>query len=921
MSDFALHREGIILRKYLVKNKYTYEKKRQTCFDYTDEIFSESGNAVFGRYIYDVGEEIYSASVSASESVEITLLCEVAEKLSSASGICVKADGAGDGIVRVTFFDDDGHSFASACKINDAASGRGVSFYLSDMDFFPARMLIDSDGEDEVSVKVSLVNILNYLSEWGGQAHFYTAEGCKLADEGRFMKLSFDGEGSIESPVFPDSSATVYNMLMPRRNTIFFVLTNNSSAKYAKLYYTTYTHPEYSEDACVTLSLSSDAEPRAYYFNLSATKNCDGRLRSFKLVFEGCGDVVINRYSFEQEARLFDTKANIISCLANAQSKSVTVKGEIDRSVDILGATLCLFKTTMADEDEDAVGGKTLLSETDAEYDFEIDGIPLYDDKTSLLPYQLVCFLKKDGEYTRVSDRFYIENYEVFDSNPYPFELPDRCVSVLDFGAYGDAYHDDTEAIQRALDYVHKEGGGKVTVNGSSDRYGRRYIVTNLLIKSNTELCIEEGAILWQSHMRNDYPYAVTYGHDAVIPGINWTHNMHVSQLPLLQAAGSHHIKITGKGKLRAMDIGSEEGVDMKMRYSTGCEDRIHLIMVGFFDVDFVECRDFEIVRCNNYHSAFYKCQNVYCANLKYHEVKCLSGDGYGLIAGTNNVTVNRCFFQSNDDCIVLTSVYNDPRGLLWWTNAEGTHAGPYNITAIHSYLAAGTGKSIAFITWGTNDPIQERTEICGIRVHDCYIPAQNPIGTWCDNPYNGKVPFDNTETDDYSPVRDVRITGNRYEGHCTLGPIKPTDFISDCGLFSADNFVNGDFSLGGLANWTAIRNENPDSAHTVIYANKEKGCIEYFDCGRVSLCEGLHIKGGEYTLECEIMTGKSGCEIFVSDMISGEDAFVYHAERTVPEKIKVNFSLAYEGDYYIGIRNDSNDPDGFAIIDYCHII
>ena len=169
--------------------------------------------------------------------------------------------------------------------------------------------------------------------------------------------------------------------------------------------------------------------------------------------------------------------------------------------------------------------------------------------------------------------------------------------------------------------------------------------------------------------------------------------------------------------------------------------------------------------------------------------------------------------------------------------------------------------------------------------------------------------------------MRDVRITGNRYEGHCTLGPIKPTDFISDCGIYSADNFVNGDFSLGGLANWTAMKNESPDSAHTVIYANKEKGCIEYFDLGRVSLSEGLHLQGGEYTLECEIMTAKSGCEIFVSDMISGNDIFATHAMSVVPSKVRVSFNIEADGDYYVGIRNDSNDPDGFAIIDYCNFI
>ena len=164
------------MRKYLVKNKYTYEKKRQTSFDYTEEIVGVSGNAVFGRYRYDIGEEIYSSDVSAGESVEITLLDEISNKFSISSGITVKATGeTNNGLIRVTFFDCNGHSFASSCKTEDAKSCNGVSFYLADMDFVPAKMLIETSSDEEIYVKVSLVNILNYLSEWGGQAHFYTA--------------------------------------------------------------------------------------------------------------------------------------------------------------------------------------------------------------------------------------------------------------------------------------------------------------------------------------------------------------------------------------------------------------------------------------------------------------------------------------------------------------------------------------------------------------------------------------------------------------------------------------------------------------------------------------------------------------------------------------------------------------------------
>ena len=169
------------MRKYLVKNKYTYEKKRQVCFDYTEEISGVSGNAVFGRYRYDLGEEIYSTPINCGESIEITLLDEISSKFSSSSGICVKVEGENsDGYIRVTFFDDNGHSFASSCKISDAQSANGVSFYLTGMQFTPKRMLVDATAECECYANIRFVNILNYLSEWGGQAHFYTASGCEI---------------------------------------------------------------------------------------------------------------------------------------------------------------------------------------------------------------------------------------------------------------------------------------------------------------------------------------------------------------------------------------------------------------------------------------------------------------------------------------------------------------------------------------------------------------------------------------------------------------------------------------------------------------------------------------------------------------------------------------------------------------------
>ncbi len=938
------------MKKYLVKNKYTYEKIRQTDYTYAPDKWTLSQNLVEGRFLYEAGEHLRTRTLTTgAAAVSVELTPAEGARFANASGFMI-AQKTGEGLVcRVTLWGAAGESFLSVCYLTEAPR----LFSTAKMTFVPVRMTLETRAYDPqwdvpaMEITLTYGYVLNTLGEVGGQAHFYAVENeandeaAALTDRGGAMVWTLSGETRLTSPVFPDSSDTVYNMKMPRRNTVMMVLTNRSTAKLLTLTFATTTHP-WGDNGGVCVELAQDGEPHAYYFNLSALPAyCNGRLAQFILSADGEGDILIHRYTFEQEKPIRPIGCEILSCTADPVAETVTVCGRMadplpDGLADL--STLTLYATTMADEQDSPAGKRRLaccpLPAPGEE--FVIDRIPLRDEYTTLLPYQLALFAEREvGTSTWLCDRFYIENYEDFDQNPYAFDLPAYAVSVTDFGAVGNGFTDDTDAIQEALDHVAAHGGGTVILPGSTERYGRRYVATSLLMPSLVELHIEAGAILWQSQRKDDYPYTVTYGHDGVIPGINWTHCLHVCNLPLIQAANAHHIKITGRGTIRMMDTGSEEGVGMP-GYATGCPDRIHCIPIGFFLVDHCECRDFEIVRANNYHTEYNHCTHIYLANLRLHEVKCVSGDGFGMASG-KDIFVNRCYFQSNDDGIVMSTHLYDPRGILWWTNTIGEDNSCRNICVAHSYLNSGGGKALAFITWGTSDPIQEREEIDHIEAYDNYLTSVNPVGTWPDNPYNGKVPFDNTETDDYSPVKNVRIFGNRYAGNCTLGPIAATNVRTDCGVHSTDQFRNGDFTLGGMANWTLYPNAAPDSVHTVIYADKEKGCIEHFDCGPVAAAQGLYLLCGTHTVKMELLTGQEGAEIFVTRMVGG-DARATSGGNRIPEHVEVlaaetficlhpsTVSLTFAltdceaADVFIGVRSVGTDPDGYAVFDACHL-
>lgn len=109
--------------------------------------------------------------------------------------------------------------------------------------------------------------------------------------------------------------------------------------------------------------------------------------------------------------------------------------------------------------------------------------------------------------------------------------------SVLEFGAAPGSGEIQTEALQKAIDTVSGEGGGRVVIPAG------RYRTGALHLKSGVELCLEsEDTVLAFVNEALELHYPVVFGHWEATPCYNFS--------ALVYACDAHDIAVTGKGVL-----------------------------------------------------------------------------------------------------------------------------------------------------------------------------------------------------------------------------------------------------------------------------------------------------------------------------------------------------------------------------------
>ena len=737
-----------------------------------------------------------------------------------------------------------------------------------------------------------------------GFVDYFTAENGTIAQGEGTLVYTLTGTNSVLStPEIFMERGDKYSALASVKNTVFLRLKNSTDATALKV-----TVLADLGTAEVIVPMESHSDFTSYFANCSEYELL-GYIRQVKLepVGASSGSITLESLSFERENELYDYAGSLSSCLADFNSETVTVKGTVEAAY--AGQNVKLYVTTLDDYHAApyAITGEVLaetIAASDGSFTMEF---PLKNDNMTRLSD---IFLLGVGKVL-VDDVFYIENGADYETNPYAFEVPDYTVSVLDFGAKGDSYNDDTDAIQAAVDHVAAHGGGVVVIPGDDSFYGRRYVITNIKLCSNLELRIEEGAMLWQSPRAKDYDYEIYWGHNKPMPPpAQWTESCQVAHRPLLEGIDLENIRITGGGTIRLMDYGVETytGAEASQIWWVGDQSKIHVNPIGLSGCVNVEISDISILRSNSYHAAIFNSKYIYCEDVWMAQATCASADCFG-IAWSSDVFINHNFTYSNDDAIVICSSYNDPRKYVsWWgeTQKEFDYS-TTNVTVLHNNIQ-GRGHGLTIIPWCTNVENLEPAAIKDIYAEDnqfCWMSG------WFDDPFYGDMPFDNTETDDFGPVQQVRIFNNKFKSLPNMGPLLATDVVTDTVWQSHTQFLYADFErydevnpdwVTGLANWTVEENSGSTEFFT-----EEDGNHAGKLTGTAMLAQGLYMPAGDKTFSCRVKLENGSACLIVKDILSGK--IIAQQELSVGGWKTTSLSFTgTESNLYIGVEGTSND-------------
>jgi hypothetical protein len=211
---------------------------------------------------------------------------------------------------------------------------------------------------------------------------------------------------------------------------------------------------------------------------------------------------------------------------------------------------------------------------------------------------------------------------------------PAGTYDVCCFGAKGDGVTLCTEAIQRAIDTVSREGGGRLVVPSPGT-----FLTGTIVLKDNVILEISAGATLLGSQQYADY--AEDVGSCAYPEGIDRC---------LIYAKNARNIELTGRGTING---------NGKPHHLLPLADTIKQrpMLVRFEDCTGIRVNQLTMVEAFSWCCHFVRCQDIRIQDLSIFNRR---QDGIDL-ESCEDVTISDCNIKAGDDAIVLLANNNIP--------------------------------------------------------------------------------------------------------------------------------------------------------------------------------------------------------------------------------------------------------------------
>ena len=250
-------------------------------------------------------------------------------------------------------------------------------------------------------------------------------------------------------------------------------------------------------------------------------------------------------------------------------------------------------------------------------------------------------------------------------------QFPNKIYNVVDFGAVGDGLTVNTKEINSAIGKCSLDGGGQVLVTGG------KFLTGPIHLKSNVDLHIDAGTTLMFTTNPKDYlPLVRT----------RWEGDDCYNYSPLIYADGQTNIAITGSGILDGGGSdenwwswkgnkrhGWKEGMPSQLdknnrpllkKYNDNqvpVEERQmgegHYLRPQF--INFIHCNNVKLEGVTITNSPFWVIHPLLSENIIIRDVTVNSmgpnNDGCDP-ESCKNVLIERCTFNTGDDCIALKS-------------------------------------------------------------------------------------------------------------------------------------------------------------------------------------------------------------------------------------------------------------------------